>query len=236
MHDKEIQWGYWSAKIEWKPDDWGDLSFYGSPTDKRDEYVVDRRKGQLLGAYATKVFSLPYEKIIGRGLEKYPYSRYGKSPTSDTWAIAEEILMAQYDACGISDESDGGPTVNWDEKTHIFTMGVSGLEILADNLGRTMGWHEYRYFRPENIDKEHPEYAVEDWKRWEDYNRGYWSYYVCIATIYKDGVEFASDSCGGIESDNDKEYIAEMERTVLGEALNRANIGIPAKELLERST
>lgn len=253
MHDKTIEHGYYTFEIKWKDDEEGaDLSYLGAPTDKRGSYVVDRLTGQLLGEYAEATFTVKWEDVPGADMNEKGWIL--STTWNDVQAMAEKYFAEQritYSVPEIGDAAD----VHFDEDKREFWAEVSGYRILADNLGRTMGWGEYRYFDVEGNHLPHnPEswrnislesmkgesfeaadirYAVEDWKRWEAYNHNYWSMMGCIATVYKDGIEIAESSCWGIESDGGKEYIAEMEESVLDDALAQAELAYSAKELLE---
>ena len=56
----------------------------------------------------------------------------------------------------------------------------------------------------------------------EDYNDGDWSVYDVIVKVYKQGIELASDRCGGVESDSDVDHFREVARDLAKEALSEA--------------
>ena len=80
--------------------------------------------------------------------------------------------------------------------------------------------HEYRYFNPANFDSKYPEYAMQDYRRYEDFNNGHWSLEGCFARAvvsYPIGGSirrlqtFDSSGVWGIESDSGDEYKLEIE-------------------------
>ncbi len=173
-NNKTIVPGYYTFKIEWKCDyDWADLSYLGKPTDKRGEYMVDRKKGRLFGELVTEDWTLKYEAIKGAEMKDNPWTRLGMSPTEGTYdkarAAFEEHLREIHVDFG--DDPDYWPDVRWDEDSKEFYAEIYGCKILADNLGCTMGRGEYRYFEPEYIHsapdgsagQNEIRCAVEDW-------------------------------------------------------------------------
>jgi len=259
--NKNLKWGYYTFEIEWKYDEDPDVSYLvGKCTDNRDEYVFDRREGLLLGEYVEKTLTLKYSRIPGRKMVEDVYSRSGKSPSGETWAYAEKYFEDKAQAAGLAfdDEFDVAYEVRWDTDEKEFYLELSGYAILAQDLGHHINRNnEYRYVyasenhlphnpknwshvSPESMDGESFEaadirYAVEDYERWERFISDWWCMLGCVVTVYKDGVEISHDSLWGIESDSDKSYFAEVEEGCLSEALHYANIGLPAKTILEEA-
>ncbi len=260
MENRKLQWGYYGIEIQWEYDD-GDVSYLGKPTSTRGEYMVDRKRGVLLGSYAEATVTLKWADMPNAKMEEDSFSCCDETPDSATWVAAEQRIAELVKATGIDegDNSDYTHTVDFDHDKMEFWAEVSGYKILADNLGRTMGWREYRYFdlegnhlphNPRNwahvtgeslakviakdgsVEKADIRYALEDWKRWEKYDNNDWSMMGCVVTIYKDNVEIAESSLWGIESDGGEDHLNAEIEAVLDGALNQAGLSISAKTVL----
>jgi hypothetical protein len=187
-------------EIKWQYDDSPDLSYLGEYTDSPGEWQVDRKEGRLLGEY-----------------------------------IENETEWMEEDATQIkADELEAdGMEVNWnyDERedgTTVTSLYYWGYEILAADLRTNYDHNSYRYFAPANMDVEAEskedkiKYAIRDFERMEDANRGYWSPVGCIVTMYIEGEEVAYASLWGIESDSGDGYLKEVEEDLISECISDA--------------
>lgn len=241
MHDQEWQWGYYTIESKWEYDDYCEPDYLiGKLSDTRSEYTFDRREGQLLGKWIDEVIVLPYNKIRGRSMVADQYAVGGKWPSPETWVKAELFFREKVEALPYKINDEEGYSVQWDALEKEFWIEVDGYEILADGLKTAYDYRSYRYADPscnypQPSTPDDIKYAVQDYERWEDLCRGWWSYMCLTVTIYKDNVEIASSSCGGIESDGGDEYIKELLESVTDDALHQANIGLSAKEIFKEA-
>jgi hypothetical protein len=83
------------------------------------------------------------------------------------------------------------------------------------------GRGEYQYTWHDN-GHEKIAYAIADHKRLHALSEGEWSYYGVIATVTLNGVEIASSSVWGVESDSGDAYFLECGRDQAREALREA--------------
>ena len=125
--------------------------------------------------------------------------------------------------CGYQEPS------NAEEKlVHISTGSVLDHKgIWRDERGRIVAAPEsYPYSREweytfHNNGHEKIKYALQDSKRIQDLNNGYWNYFGIVAEVHLNGVEIGDASCWGFASD-DTDYIKHEERNIAREALTSA--------------
>jgi hypothetical protein len=187
-------------QIEWQYDDSPDLSYLGEYTDQPGEWTVDRELGELLGEYIDKEETIPYREDLDKRVT--------------------ELEDQGYDTDWYEEENEDGQCY--------FTLRYWGHEVLAADLCSTYERNSFRYFAPANMDVEAEskedkiKYAIRDFERMEDCNRGYWSPVGCVVTMLIEGEEVAYASLWGIESDSEKEYLKEVEEDLISECISDA--------------
>jgi hypothetical protein len=186
-------------QIEWQYDDSPDLSYLGEYTDNRAAWTVDRKEGRLLGEYIENYLPFSDQEQMEKKIEELEDDGF------DTY-WNDEILE--------------------DEST-LYTLHYWGYEVIAADLRTNYNTNSYRYFAPANMDVEAEskedkiKYAIRDYERMEDANRGYWQPVGCVVTMYIDGEEVAYASLWGIESDAG-DYLKEVEEDLISECINDA--------------
>lgn len=186
-------------QIEWQYDESPDLSYLGEYTDSPAEWTIDRKEGWLLGEYID---------------HEIPYS--------------DRAVMEKK----IEELEDLGMDTDWyyedlEDGSTLYTLRYWGHEVLADNLSTWNDSRSYRYFSPANMDVEQEskedkiKYAIRDYDRMEECNKGYWSPVGCVVTMLIDGEEVAYASLWGIESDAG-EYLKEVEEDLISECIHDA--------------
>lgn len=227
------------------PDEDPDLSHLGEYTDKRAGIVVDRATGRLLAdesdihiyqddeKYTASVNAL-YEKYDAQ-MAKYYSAKTDR--TARTWKkradatyeaimAEEERVNALYDADLRAAETlrEAGHRVYVDDRScrywrpgenHIPHNPHNWDHVQGDDLARVIA--EYG-----SVEQADYAYALEDWARMEAYERGDWHMVGVVATVYIDGKEVAESSVWGIESDSGEDYLDEVGRDMIFEALTEA--------------
>lgn len=100
--------------------------------------------------------------------------------------------------------------------------------IWRDSRGRIVETPEENRYANEmqntwhNNGHEKIKYALQDSKRLEDFENGYWSMLGTVATVYVNGKELGRASVWGTESDSDESHFMELGRECLHEALAEA--------------
>lgn len=229
------------AVVKWELDEYGDLSWLGEFVREQDDYTIDRQLGILVGKYgAEKTVTIPAADLPDL------LDSDGDPIWSMVWAHFEKEDVLEKLAPEILCDS---PDVDFDEAKQAFVIDLLGYEVLKRGLGNVYQRHQYRYFRTSDNHLPHkPEswhvsmsnatraeiiqkhgsllqadiaYALEDWKRMERYGED-WNFVYCRVAIELNGVEVASDSLGGIESDSGDDHFAEVERDCIQTALASA--------------
>lgn len=250
MDNKRFSLGRYVVEIKWEEDDDADLSWLGRMTDNRSEWVVDRREGVLLGEWASFTVVVPAGELNLNAddfeLERLWFS-YDR-PNNSAFEKAEAVLKPLVGAAHIY--SEDGWDVEYDPYDETFFVIVEGYRIVREDLGHTMGWHEYRYFslgdnhtppgknwqhvigdelqkvidQYGSIENADIHYALEDWKLYEEF-QVYWWMMGCVVTIEdEDGLELGYGSLWGIESDCGYAHEREEEIYCLEQALKEADL------------
>ncbi|APU89078.1 hypothetical protein Rctr85_054 [Virus Rctr85] len=188
------------------------------------------------------------DAVIAReDIYSQPFDENG-DPTDDGYRAATELLKEKLAAKKIW-ITDADLEVDFDDERQVFyIVNDTGRRLLADNLGKTCfdTFRQLRYWEPgdnhvphdpkswKHVDQATKDeivakhgsleqqdilYAVEDWKRMEDYEDGGWCMTGCTVTVRVGGFKFGRASLWGIESDSHKSHIQETERDLLAEAL-----------------
>ena len=185
---KTIQKGPLTFRIEWHYDEDMDTSWIGEYKSKGpEEGYIDRRKGVLYGEAVEEPEDPCYECEKMDECELY---------RDDPPACAP---LRKY-----NDAFD-----EWNDNY--------GLEVLADELGSNYERHSYEFFVPyaggeKPGDENFVKYAIQDYDRITELEKGYWHFMGCTVTLSVDGIELDGDGLWGIESDCGDDYIAEVER------------------------
>lgn len=226
--------------VEWSIDNDGYavLDYLGKYTDKREEYVIDRKIGILLGE------GDPEPEMEGFLPEKYrgdaePYIPENDIP-DDVWRKAEEDWDEAWDAWndkhGYGEAACDLSTWRSSREYRFFRVGQDYLEhewkfsnksiqeYYADALRKMR-----RYSIPQlaGVEGEPTRkqatrclsilYMVQDYERMEDYNKGDWGMLNCWAYLYLNGESVDYEVVCGIESDASESDFAEVERQQIGE-------------------
>lgn len=187
-----------------------DISHLGKWADKVREYCIDRKRGVLYGQ-AIDEPDYPGDE------PEMP----GDNATPEEWTEYEALMAAWEIEEGEYDRA----YAEWEENY--------GLEVLADDLGRTWDYNTYRYWIPGNnyfkevaksdqyTVQDAIKWTLQDWKRMENYGNDWYSIGI-VVTAFLDGIELGSGSLWGIESDSDDGYFEEVVRDLINEALPEA--------------
>jgi hypothetical protein len=205
-------------QIEWQYDDSPDLSYLGEYTDKPAAWTVDRKEGVLHGEYINDSKDFDDGEKSDEFLRDNPWFE-------EDWHEWEE-------------DEEGNATGK-------VTLYYYGYEVLAADLRTTYEHNSYRYFAPANMDvkeeskEDKIKYAIRDYERMEDSNRGYWSPVGCVVTMYIEGEEVAYASLWGIESDSGDPYLKEVEEDLIDECIrdarkNSAALAAKYRELADK--
>lgn len=247
MYDKRFHLGKYVINIKWVEDDYADLSWLGEMTDQRGEYCVDRKEGVLLGKYKTMLISVPRDGIGLADSDWYADDDPRDSAKSKAWKAIGPVV----EASRIYDEDANEDYVEYDWRDETFYIELDGYEILADDLGSTMGWRERRYFQcgsnhlphnpknwahvpeesiQETIDKHGSleqadiQYALQDWKLYENFQVTWWEMCCDVTVEDEDGNELGAGSLCGVNSDCGDAYELEVETDCLSQALHEAGL------------
>jgi hypothetical protein len=171
--------------------------------------------------------------------------------TPDGYGAAQRAIVAKIEEMGYWwEDYDDGTVVQHDPERRVFYVDSTwAWKLLAKDLGHTWGGDRYmRYWVPSenhiphnprnwahvkeedraeciakygSLEKTDIHYAIEDWKRLEDYGCG-WSFMGCKVTVFVDGIKVGESSVCGIDSDCDSKYREEVERDEIISALGLA--------------
>ncbi len=235
------------VKIEWKYEEDGsfELENYGKPQRQVEEWVIDRRRGLLLGEWKEFIVSIPCEML---GMSFFNEDDFWVpdndwqdiEPTSTRFAQAYKLLEPIVEAAHIDqDEWD----VEYDSDENAIYVFLEGYQIVSDEpSNRRYERNSYEYFKP-NMDtgteggKVNPKYLLQDYKRWEGYGDDWWLMYPEITIIREDEEGYEEDlgtgQCYAIDSDTDETQIREVLEMALYEALKEAGIELDDKVVLD---
>lgn len=247
MENKRFNLGKYVIDIKWEYEDSQEVTeHYGDGQSSVEEWVVDRKRGLLLGEWKEVWITIPAE---GLGLSyfneedfHYPYyGEYGDDlrlyPTSNAFAKATAVFEPLVKATGIDcwgDDEDNGWDIEYDADDNTFYVCLEGYQIISDEPSNMRyERNSYRYFKPNMDDateggEVQPKYILRNYKYWDTFGTDWWEMYpkVTITLFEENGYEneLATGFGYSVSSDTNVSEIRSVEIQALDEALDEAGL------------
>lgn len=205
--------------VKWVIDENPDLSWLGEYQKDVSDYCVDRREGVLLGEWVEEPEEPnPDDFDSDEAFTEYACTTYARQYDAWDQHHGREVL-----ATGLTTDHDRHSYRFFGQFQHLPHNKNSWDHVTPEQLQQALDANKAKIARYgiagfSTMHQLDQLYAVLDYERIEDYNRGGWCMLGCVVEVTARGYDVGYASVWGIESDSEDSYREQIESELIGEA------------------